>query len=226
MTLRTSLLAFLSLLPVSLAAVEKAYEVADFKALHFSGVGEVHVVQSGRESLVVTGSEEALEAVTVEVDHGVLYIEVDTRHRFRRAPQFELEVKTIGEITALGAGRVHAEGLVGRELFVAMHGSSRIVLERLAVHELNASSRGSGEFTVTGRVERQVVSLAGASRYTAEELASNYGEVSIRGAADARVAVAEVLDVMVSGAGSVEYIGSPRVYETVNGAGRIVSYGR
>ncbi len=39
-------------------------------------------------------------------------------------------------------------------------------------------------------------------------------------------AVAEVLDVVVSGAGSVEYIGSPRIYESVRGAGRIASYKR
>ena len=69
----------------------------------------------------------------------------------------------------------------------------------------------------TGRVHRQVVNLAGASRYQA------FGEVNVQGAAYARVAVAEVLDV-VSGAGSVEYIGSPRAYESVRGAGLIASY--
>lgn len=226
MTARTPLLVCVLLFPATLAAAEKRFEVADFQAVHFSGVGDVHVLQRGRETLVASGSDEALDAVTVEVDRGVLYIEVDTRDRFRRGPKFELEIKTLGAITVLGAGRVHVEGLDARQLFVDARGSSEIVLEGLAIHELNANSRGSVEFIVTGRVERQVVSLAGASRYAAEALASSYGEMNIRGASDARVAVAEVLDVMVSGAASLEYIGSPRLYETVRGAGRIASYER
>ncbi len=75
----------------------------------------------------------------------------------------------------------------------------------------------------TGRVHRQVVNLAGASRYQAEEPMSDFGEINVQGAANARGAVAEVLDV-VSGVGSVEYIGSPRVHESVRGAGLIASY--
>lgn len=226
MSVRAALLALIWVVPLGLAAAEKRFDVSDFNAIHFSGVGDVHVVQNGRESLAVSGSAEALDAVTVDVDHGVLYIEMDDRHHFRRGPRFELEVKGLDDITASGAGQVHAEGLDGRELFVDVRGDADIVLERLAVQELNASSSGAGKFTVTGRVERQVVSLAGASRYRAEDLASDFGEVNIRGAADARVAVAEVLDVRVSGSGSVEYIGFPRVYSTVKGAGRVTSYKR
>jgi hypothetical protein len=210
--------------PLCTVAAERRFDVGSFDAVQFSGVGELHVIQSDAESLNVTGTDEALAAISVEVDRGVLYIDVDPGTRLRTAPHFQLQVRALTDMCVSGGGRVRLDGLDGSELFVDAHGASELELTGLALEELNASSAGTGEFTVSGHVDRQVVKLAGASRYHAAELASNYSEVIVQGAGTALLAVAKVLDVVVSGAGSVEYIGTPRIYESVRGAGRVASY--
>ncbi len=82
---------------------------------------------------------------------------------------------------------------------------------------------GSGalDATVSGRVDRQTVRISGAGEYRAANLASADASVRVSGAGRVVVNAQRTLEVSLSGAGNVEYLGNPRVIEHVSGVGRV-----
>ena len=78
----------------------------------------------------------------------------------------------------------------------------------------------TGGITISGRADAQNVSIAGATSYRAGRLRSRDVRISILGSGHAVVRVSDLLDVNVSGAGAVDYYGSPVVHVTGNGAVR------
>jgi hypothetical protein len=61
--------------------------------------------------------------------------------------------------------------------------------------------------------------------YNAPDLESQEATVRIGGAGGATVWVRDTLDVTISGAGNVDYFGSPAVTQDITGAGSITSRG-
>ena len=64
-----------------------------------------------------------------------------------------------------------------------------------------------------------------AGDYRAEDLDSREARVSLSGLGSAFVRVRDHLDVTISGAGSVKYVGSPTVEKQVTGVGRVERIG-
>ena len=64
---------------------------------------------------------------------------------------------------------------------------------------------------IAGRTAAQTIEISGAGDYRAEDLASDTAKVAVSGAGRVVVRVAKTLDVDLSGAATVEYIGDPKV---------------
>ena len=81
---------------------------------------------------------------------------------------------------------------------------------------------GASRVTLDGDIDQLLADLTGASDLKAAALQTKTAEISIQGAGDAEVAVAEKLKVAIAGAGKVTYSGNPPTIEKhISGAGSI-----
>jgi len=104
---------------------------------------------------------------------------------------------------------------------VAISGSGEVTATGIAVDSFDVEISGSGRVEPTGTADTLVVGISGSGRYLGEDLEASVGTVRVSGSGEAVVNVTDDLDVDVSGSGGVQYIGDPRVAESISGSGDI-----
>jgi hypothetical protein len=101
-------------------------------------------------------------------------------------------------------------------------GAVRLTATQLAGPEFAFQSTGAARVTLDGSVDELLADMTGASELNANALQTKTVEISTTGAADAEVAVSEILKVSITGAGKVSYSGNPPTIEKhITGAGSI-----
>ena len=200
-------------------------EVAGFDEIELKGIGSLFVEQGDREYLHVEAADEVLAAIRTEVVGTRLVISYDWTSGLlllgSASPiDFYVGVKDLKALAVSGSGSVTGHGLVADELSIDISGTASVDLG-VTVNELMCRVAGSGEFTLSGLAVHQELRLSGASSYQARDLTSRDIDMDIAGAGKAVVRVSHNLDVSVSGAVSVAYIGDPKVSQTIAGAGKV-----
>jgi hypothetical protein len=183
--------------------ISESRAVKNFDAVHLSGSGKLVIEQSDVESLTITADDNLLRDLTSEVEGHTL--KLSTRDLTFIHPSqivtYKLLVKDLNSINVSGGAAVDAKGLRTRSL------------------DINVS--GAGDIVISGETEKQSINISGAGKYRADGFKSKDASVNISGIGSAILAVSDRLDVHVSGAGEVEYIGDPMVTERVSGAGSV-----
>jgi hypothetical protein len=100
-----------------------------------------------------------------------------------------------------------------------------VQIESFSGQRLTVDLDGGVGMTVAGSVESQRVEIQGAGNYTADELQSLTAAVTIDGAGNARVWVEDGLHVSITGAGAVQYKGTPQVTKDITGLGTVTALG-
>ena len=113
--------------------------------------------------------------------------------------------------------------LPGRALSrVAISGSARVVMEKLAQPELKLAISGSGSVTAQGAVDELVVKISGSGRARLGELAAKRFTAEISGSGTVEASPKDEAEVKISGAGKVNLLTHPtRMNSKISGSGRI-----
>lgn len=205
--------------------VTRDFDVSGFNAVDLSGIGTIHITQGQKESLSVTGDDNIIENLSVEVRGSTLTIG-QKRPTFSLVPtgdvRFDLEVKDINRIILSGAGSVKGSQIEVKDLEIDSSGLGNIELDVYG-DSLKTNIAGAARFEVTGEVRAQEVIISGLGTYQAKGLISQDCKITISGSGNAEVHVLQELDIQISGLGSVEYMGSPSVRQNVSGGGSIKS---
>jgi hypothetical protein len=177
--------------------------VAGFSAVTLVGIGKVTVKQTGREALAIRAEDNLLPHLESRVADGTVTLKVTDGVTLRptRPIEFAIEVKELGGLSLSGTGSIEVADLDGKKLTVSV--------------------LGAGDVTLAGRAEELAVTLSGAGSYRGEEFPVRRATVHSTGSGTAVVNAGEELTVNLLGVGSVEYLGSPRVRETIMGVGRL-----
>lgn len=177
--------------------------VAAFDQVAFSGVGQLTITQTGKESLTVEADDNLLPLLTSSVSGGTLQLGVKENTELQAATtlKFTVTVKALKGISLSGAGNAQVDALTTPALTVTLS--------------------GAGHLAVTGRADRQEVSLSGVGSYDGSQFSTKTAKVIISGTGNAIVQVSGTLDAEVSGVGSVDYIGNPTVTQHVTGLGSV-----
>lgn len=182
----------------------EARPVGTFTTLALSAPIKVVVSLGDTDSLELQGDEQALADIETRVERGSLTIRV---LRDRR------ESKRIQAVVAhVGARRIDA---------LSIAGSGDIVAPRLEGASLEVSIAGSGDVTVSGRVDSFEASIAGSGDVRAGKLEARRVKVSIAGSGDTTVWALDSLSVSVTGSGDVRYYGDPAMSRSVLGSARV-----
>ena len=178
-------------------------QVSGFTGVEFTAIGDLHIEQTGTESLTIDADADVLPQLTSTVSHGVLELGVapGTTITTSRPIVYRLTVATLNSVAVSGRGDV--------------------TLSNLRTDRLAVDIDGAGGATLAGTVDAQTVTISGTGHYDGEDLQSADATVTIGGAGKAVVRVSDHLDARVSGVGSVEYIGDPRVTQHTSGVGSV-----
>lgn len=161
------------------------------------------VQQTGKESLKITAEDNILPLLESRVADNVLYLTTrkDASINATRPIDFVVEVKSLESLNIKGVGTVEVKDIQGKRLSISLD--------------------GVGSMAIAGSVDVLELTLEGVGSFHGEELKTKQATVRNSGVGSAVVNVSENLDATVSGVGSVEYIGSPQVRESVRGVGTV-----
>jgi hypothetical protein len=202
--------------------------VGPFRRIEASGIGELRLVQADEERVAIESSPKARARIRIKNRDGTLAIEiVDDQPGWSPfgerppSPRVTVYFRTLESIEVAGAVKVHAHAIDVPDLRIAAAGATGFKAEALKVKRLHVEGAGAFKAELAGDATEQRVELAGAGDYRAAQLRSQSAIVSIGGASRVVINAEKTLSVDVSGAGIVEYVGSPEVTQQVSGAGRV-----
>jgi len=103
-----------------------------------------------------------------------------------------------------------------------IRGAVKLAASQLTGPRFALEGTGASRVSLDGNIDQLLADVIGASDLKAGALQTKTAEISIQGAGDAEVAVAEKLKVAIAGAGKVSYSGDPPTIEKhISGVGAL-----
>lgn len=158
--------------------------------------------QNGPPTLRIKTDENLFPYIESEISGNTLRLRTREQVRPTRGITVSLTSPAREAARIRGAVKLTASQLTGPQFALEGTGASRILLD--------------------GNIDQLLADMTGASDLKAGALQTKTAEISIQGAGDADVTVAEKLKVAIAGAGKVTYSGNPPTIEKhISGAGSI-----
>lgn len=201
-------------------------EVSGFDSIRIDYPARVVISQGNAESLEVDAEDNLLPGLKTEVQGDELriyYKSQDGEHvNPTKTVTITITVRELSSIRFSSAGELVVNGLEVEDLNVSLDGAGNVELNDIAVRGLNVNLSGAGSTTATGTADDLDLNISGFGDFNGRNLEGKTANVTISGAGSATVWVEEDLDATISGAGSVNYYGSPdNVRKQINGVGGI-----
>ncbi len=209
--------------------VTKDRAVSDFNRVSLTGPGKVIVTQGDEESLTVQAERNVMPYIETKVQDGTLILgltdEANEPGFYISGPiKFYLNVKEIVGLEISGIGDIHAPSLDTNRLEIVVGMSGNVSVGSLTAEELVVRLAGRASVEVAGQVVEQNILVAGGD-YRGAELESQTAYAKVKSIGNATIWATDALDVWISGGGSVEYYGNPRVIQRVTGRAQLYSLG-
>jgi hypothetical protein len=191
------------------AAADRRYAVADFERVIVEGPYSVRLAVGRPSSAVASGSQQALEAVTVEVQGTTLRIRRN-RSAWGGYPGRPVEPATITLTTrilrsaqVIGSGTLEVQGARGLRLDLAVEGSGRLSASALDADNLALGLRGSGTLELQGTAETLTAVIQGSGSLNGAGLSVETATISAATTGDIGLAARRAATVTANGLGRV-----------------------
>lgn len=224
--------------------ISKTFSVTGVRAISFSALGTVNIIQDGQESLLVEASPEILEHIKVEQEGSHVQVRLYTWYDFLFLPKparFTFHVKDLDsfslsgsaeiecesletkafDLSVSGSGHIHMGALKSETLKMSSSGSGHFEMGQIEATAVTATLSGSGKFTLTGSADSASFRISGSGEVAAADLSTRTEEIHVSGSARASLQASESLDIRISGAGDISYKGNPKVHQSISGSGSI-----
>lgn len=181
--------------------VSEVRDVRGFDGVALLGVGDLDVVQSGQESLIITADENLLSRLSSDVIGGELVLAVDSNREIipSRTIDYRVDAIELFSVALLGVGDVDLRAVDTTDLFLDL--------------------AGIGDVDAEGVADFQEIRITGVGDYDAADLASAEVDVDLTGPTRVTLRVRDRLTGHVGTNSEVEYFGNPIV--DVTGGGRV-----
>ncbi|MBS7253737.1 head GIN domain-containing protein [Flavobacterium branchiicola] len=206
--------------------VTETRTTADYDVIKSTGSFDINLVAGKEGKITITGEQNILAAIIVEVEGNVLKIHTrkntNISSSMGKKIQITIPFEKISELSLSGSGDVTAKSPIKNDTFTAkLSGSGDIDLAVDSnTFEFNLS--GSGDVKLRGNSDSLVVKLSGSGDIQAASLKSKNANVSVSGSGDVSVNCNGSLTARVSGSGDIKYTGNPEKRDVkVSGSGSI-----
>lgn len=206
--------------------VTETREVSGFDKISIEYPARVIISQTGKETLTIDAEDNVLPGLKTEVKGNELRIYYKAEDGEHVNPtKMPVITITATELVALhfsSAGDSTVEGLESEDLDIDLSGAGSLKLNDIAVNNLSVNLSGAGSATASGTADDLDLVISGFGSFNGKDLQTNTTDVNISGAGSATVRVEDSLDATISGAGSVNYYGSPEdVSKQISGVGGV-----
>jgi hypothetical protein len=204
--------------------------VSGIHRVRFRAIGDLTILQGEDERLEIEAHQAIRERVRTTVNGDQLEISFDNNWWDWVKPQFwniSTPIRftlTVREMSALengGVGKLVVNDFGSSRLEILQSGAGTVELRSLDAGALRVVQSGLGNISADGRVEQQHIIISGAGSYQAGRLESISAAVQVSGIGSATLWVRDTLHAQLSGTGSIEYYGSPRVNQAGSGLGSV-----
>ncbi len=209
--------------------IKESRDVKGFDRIYLSGIGELQIIQSDGESLVIEAEDNVLPKIESYVEDGTLHLKMNTSWENNIIPtkpiKYVVTLRNINQVNLSGAGSISAGTVKTDQLKIISSGAGSIKIRNLEAELLDVNISGVGNCDINGKVTDQKIDISGTGTYNGEDLESNSANITMSGAGNATIWAKNTLDVIISGAGNVSYYDNPRISKTISGVGNLKELG-
>jgi hypothetical protein len=188
---------------------------------------DITIQQGDKETVKIEADDNLLSQLLTEVISGRLTIKnVETEWKAMVNPsqpvKIGITVKELKEIVLPApVGDLEVNGLQADVLKLVLSGGAQIRLNGIQVDLLHSILSGAGDIQASGTADQIKLILSGLGNFNAVDLKSNKADIELSGMGNATVQIEKELVATITGAGSIEYLGNPRVEQHITGAGSV-----
>lgn len=178
-------------------------QVAGFTKVKINGSGNVEIVPSNTQQVIISGYTNLLEIYESKVVNGELQLGFESRKNIRNDNiKIRIEIPDLRGVTINGSGDVLVNGfLQGTDLHSLINGSGRIRVLSAAYNNMTYHINGSGDIF-------------------AAAIPSKNAEANISGSGFIELNCTQQLKIRISGSGTVDYYGNPPTTDiAISGSG-------
>lgn len=221
----------IAFLLVSLAApagaADRRFTVTDFDRVQIDGPFEVVLVTGKGSSAKASGSAQALDRVSVEVQGRTLRVSPDHSawggYPGEGAGPVKIELSThdIRSASVAGSGSLSIDRARAMRFDIAVAGSGRVAIGRIEADRLDLGLLGSGTIAVAGKVKSLQATVQGSGNLDAAALVAEDATINADTAGTIHVGVKRAAKVEATGQGDTRIIGTPACTVNALGSGRV-----
>ncbi|MFY0644674.1 MAG: DUF2807 domain-containing protein [Bacteroidia bacterium] len=186
---------------------------------------DVVIKQGNSQKIVVTGHQNVLNEIDMDVYGGIWKIKFDNGCFRHYDLDVEITVPDLKKVIISGSGDIDILDFDNQnELDLRISGSGNIHLHEFeGIHKLRSSISGSGNITAFDSisVKETDIFISGSGNYKAYPISTEDCKIKISGSGSCFVNVSHSLDVSISGSGDVHYKGYPSIHQHISGSGHI-----
>jgi hypothetical protein len=183
--------------------VSQQLQVSSFSGIRVTGTAKVFIQQDTAQSLRLESDDNIIGRITTSVNNGVLLVGLEQGSYSNVTINVYASMKSVEKLETIGAAEF-------------------VTVRPIIADDVLCSISGAGKITLSGTTSGQTVQISGAGEVHNGELFSANSSVVITGTGSVEVNVTRQLDAVISGSGSIVYLGNPQIVnKTVTGIGTI-----
>lgn len=222
------MLVLLALTAVPAAAAERRYTVTDYDRVQIDGPFQVVMTTGKSASAIASGSPQALDRVSVEVQGRTLKVKPN-RAAWGGYPgegsgpvKIMLTAHELRSVTVTGSGTLTIDKIRAMKFDLALSGSGRVAVGRLEADVAGLNLIGGGQIHAAGAVKSLRSTMQGSGDLKAELLTVQDAQLFSETSGTIDLAVKGTVKVRSTGSGDILISGKPACTVEALGSGRVV----
>ena len=202
--------------------VTESRDLRDYRGIVVNLVGDILITQGPEYSFKISGPDNVVELTTTRVENELLIVGSENCFNGSYDVGIEITAPEFEVISLTGIGNLETAGVITGEIIeVELIGINDIEAEFMA-DTLFTEVAGTGTVVYSGEVSKHSLLNAGDILLNAFSLNTKETVIDIIGVGDSQVTVSDLLDVTISGSGTVFYRGNPQIVSSISGNGEII----
>jgi phage shock protein PspC (stress-responsive transcriptional regulator) len=185
----------------------------DFDALDVSDFFKIDIVQNDEFEVIVKSEHDVLDRVNLSMENNSLKLRMDASYqdwmkKMERVVVY-ISMPELSSVIISGASEARISGFDESDLYVELSGAAFADMD-VNVQDLQIHMDGATKMELSGNGNDLRLKATGASSFKGFEYTVRNGSVESAGVATVRINAVEELELEMSGASHVRYMGSPR----------------
>lgn len=202
-----------------LVTLEK--NVSSFQKVHCDGSAEIRFHASTEYRIIITADSNLIDNIETSVGNNTL--KIGTKYGNYSFTKFIVDVycPALTGISMSGSGKFSTCDTITVSTFKSEMSGSGKVEGTIECDTFIARITGSGKINITGNCINSNITSSGSGNFNGFDFIMKDAVIDITGSGKADVHVTDYLKAIISGSGSINYLGDPSIDSHITGSGRI-----